>query len=159
MAWWARLLHVAWWARRECYPIVTLLYLNDDSVIAEAEVDQTDGSITTEVASGDECDSETWDGSYQREIIDGVTVYFGGDLYDSDDSDDSDWEDPEDADRREYVEQYNFDLLEGMKPMVFVPSSVQSRADRRNSCGAYLYDGNDNRVYDDASIVDRKHET
>ena len=86
-------------------------------------------------------------------------MYFGGDLCDSDDSDDSDWEDLEDAARREYVEQYNFDLLEGMKPIVFVPSSVQSRADRRNSCGAYLYDGNDNCVYDDASIVDRERET
>ena len=56
------------------------------------------------------------------------------------------------------MEQYNFDLLEGMEPMVFVPSSVQFRADRRNSCGAYLCDGNDNRVYDDASIVDRERE-
>ena len=41
-----------------------------------------------------------------------------------------------------------------MTPMVFVPRSVQSRADRRNSCGAYLYDGNDIRIYDDTSIVE-----
>ena len=31
-------------------------YVNDDSVMTEAEVNQTDGSITTDVLSGDECD-------------------------------------------------------------------------------------------------------
>ena len=70
--------------------------VDGDSLIAEAEVNPTDGSITTYVSSGNECDSETWDDSYQREIIEGVTVYFGGDLCDSGDSYDSDWEDPED---------------------------------------------------------------
>ena len=39
----------------------------------------------------DEC--AAWDSGYQREIIDGVTVYYGGDLCDSDESD---WEDPYD---------------------------------------------------------------
>ena len=38
-------------------------YVDDDLVMTEAEVNQTDGSITTDVSSGDECDSETWDGS------------------------------------------------------------------------------------------------
>ena len=37
----------------------------------------------------DECTA--WDSGYQREIIDGATVYYGGDLCDSEESD---WEDP-----------------------------------------------------------------
>ena len=67
-----------------------------------------------------------WDSGYQREIIDGVTVYNGGDLCDSEESD---WEDPFDIAGREYVDQYNFDLLEGMEPMVFVPGGDPSRSD------------------------------
>ena len=110
----------------------------------------------TDVSSNGEYESGAWDSGYQHEIIDCVTVYYGGDLCDSEDSD---WEDPEDAARREYVDQYNFDLLEGMKPMVFVPGSVPSRADQRDAGGAYLYDGNDARVYSDESIVDRECET
>ena len=81
-------------------------YVDNDSVMTEAEVDQTDGSIATVVSSGGGYESGAWDSGYQREIIDGVTVYFGGDLCDSDDLD---WEDPEDTARREYVDQYNFD--------------------------------------------------
>ena len=37
----------------------------------------------TDVSSNGVDDSEDWDSSYQREIIDGVTVYCGGDLCDS----------------------------------------------------------------------------
>ena len=74
----------------------------------------TENDVTSDCA--DEC--EAWESGYQREIIDGVTVYYGGDLCDSEESD---WEDPDDVARREYVDQYNFDLLEGMEPMVFVP--------------------------------------
>ena len=81
------------------------------------------------------------------------TVYYGGDWCDSEESD---WEDPEDIARREYVEQYNFDLLEGMEPIVFVPDDTPSRTDRPDPQGVYLYDGDDNRIYDDESIVDRE---
>ena len=35
------------------------------------------------------------------------------------DSDESDWDDPYDIACREYVEQYNFDALDGMELMVF----------------------------------------
>ena len=96
-------------------------------------------------------DAVEWDSGYQHEIIDGVTVYYGGDLCDSDESD---WQDPDDVTRREYVEQYNFDLLEGMEPLVFVPGGTPSRTDRRDLHGVYLYDGDDNCIYDDESIVD-----
>ena len=131
-------------------------YDDGDSVMTEAEGDNTDICIMADILSWGEYESGDWDIGYQREIIDGVTVYYGGDL---DDSDDSDWEDPEDVARREYVEQHNFVLLKGMQPMVFVPSSAPSRVDRRNSRGACLYDGNDNRIYGDESVVDQERET
>ena len=85
-----------------------------------------------------------------------MTVYYGGDLCDSEESD---WEDPDDVVRREYVDQYNFDLLEGMEPMAFVPGGNPSRSDRRDEDGTYLYDGNDAHVSDDELIVDRKRKT
>ena len=96
------------------------------------------------------------DSGYQREIIDGVTVYYGGDLCDSEESD---WEDPDDVARREYVDQYNFDLLEGMEPMVFVPGGNPSGPDWRDEDGTYLYDGEYARVSDDESIADREFRT
>ena len=95
-------------------------------------------------------DSEDWDSGYQREIIEDVSVYHSGDLCDSEESD---WEDPEDVARRERVDDYNFDLLEGMEPVVLVPGGNPSRSDRRNEYVIYLYDGNDARVPDDDSIV------
>ena len=48
------------------------------------------------------------------------------------DSEESDLEDPFDIAGREYVDQYNFDLLEGMEPMVFVPGGDPSRSDLRD---------------------------
>ena len=64
----------------------------------------------------DEC--AAWDSGYQCEIIDGVTVYYGlfGDLCDSDESN---WDDPYDIASAEYVDQYNFDVPEGMDLIVF----------------------------------------
>ena len=88
---------------------------------AVAVVDLRAGSTLTDVSTNGVDDCEDWDSGYQLEIIDGVTVYYGGDLCDSEDSEESDWEDPEDVARREYVDDYNLDLLEDMEPMVFVP--------------------------------------
>ena len=62
----------------------------------------------------DECTK--WDSGYQCETIDGMTVYYGGDLCDSGESD---WDDPYDIASAEYVEQYNFAVPEGMDLMVF----------------------------------------
>ena len=126
-----------------------------------AAVDLRAGPTETDGSSDCADDCETWDSSYtidgyQREIINGVTVYYGGD---SSDSEESDWEDPEDVARREYVDDYNFDLLEGMEPMVFVPGGNPSRSDRRDEHVNYLYDGNDARVPDDDSIVDSVRRT
>ena len=88
----------------------------------------------------------------QREIIDGVTVYYGGDLCESDYSEESDWEDPEDVARREYVEDYNFDLLEDMELVVFVSGGSPSGFDRQNEYKYYLYDGNDAGVPDEYCV-------
>ena len=121
-----------------------------------AAVDLRAGSTETDGSSDCADDREAWDSgyaidSYQREIIDGVTVYYGGD---SCDLEESDWEDPKDVARRECVDDYNFDLLEGMEPMVIVPGGNPSRSDLRYKYVNYLYDGNDARVSDDDSIVD-----
>ena len=52
-----------------------------------------------------------WDIRDVFETINGMPVYYGGDLCNSDESD---WEDPYDIACAEYVEQYNFDAPEGM---------------------------------------------
>ena len=57
-----------------------------------------------------------WDIRDEFETINGMPVYYGGDLCDSDESD---WEDPYDIACAEYVEQYNFDALDGMELMFF----------------------------------------
>ena len=54
---------------------------------AVAVVDLRAGSTVTNVSSNDVDDCEDWDSGYQYEIIDGVTVYYGGDLCDSEESD------------------------------------------------------------------------
>ena len=43
------------------------------------------------------------------------------------DSEDSEWEDAENRKVREFVEHYNFDLLDGMTPMVYVPIPREGR--------------------------------
>ena len=53
---------------------------------------------------------------YRCEIVDGMTVYYGGNLCDSDESD---WEDPYDIASQQYVDDYNFDVPDGMDLMVF----------------------------------------
>ena len=53
----------------------------------------------------------------QYETINGMPVYYGGDLYDSEDSD---WDDPYEIASTAYVEDYNIDVPEGMDLMVGV---------------------------------------
>ena len=53
-----------------------------------------------------------WDIRNEFETIDGMPVYYGGDLCDSDESD---WEDPRDLAYAEYVDMYDFDDPEGME--------------------------------------------
>ena len=56
------------------------------------------------------------DNGYRCETIYGMTVYYGSDLCDSDESD---WDGPYDIASKEYVDQYHFDVPEGMDLMVF----------------------------------------
>ena len=53
---------------------------------------------------------------YRCEIVDGMRVYYGDSPCDSDESD---WEDPCDVAGRKYVDDYNFDVPDGMDLMVF----------------------------------------
>ena len=60
-----------------------------------------------------DCDGECaeWDIRNEFETVDGMPVYYGGDLYDSDDSD---WEDPRELAYAEPVDRYNFYAPDGM---------------------------------------------
>ena len=65
------------------------------------------------------------DNGYRCETVDGMTVYYGSDLCDSDESD---WDDPYDIVSEEYVDQYHFDVPEGMNLMVL--NEAGGRLDR-----------------------------
>ena len=60
-----------------------------------------------------------------------MPVYYGGDLYDSEDSD---WEDPYALASTGYVEDYNFDVPEGMDLMVHRHSRISDSLDVRQDC-------------------------
>ena len=70
-----------------------------------------------------DCDGECaeWDIRNEFETVDGMPVYYGGDLYDSDDSD---LEDPCDIAYAEYVYRYNLDAPEGFELKVFERSKA-----------------------------------
>ena len=53
---------------------------------------------------------------YQYETLNGLRVYYGGDMYDSEDSEE---DDPLERARAAYVEDYNFDVPEGMELMAY----------------------------------------
>ena len=72
---------------------------------------KTDGNITT----GLQCWNTEGDVLDQYETFNGMPVYYGGDMYDSEDSD---WDDPYALASAAYVEDYNFDVPEGMDLMV-----------------------------------------
>ena len=57
-------------------------------------------------------DCVEWDIRNEFETIDGMPVYYGGDLCDSDDSE---WDDPWDLAYKEHVDRYSFDALDGME--------------------------------------------
>ena len=56
------------------------------------------------------------DVEYQYETFNGLTVYYGGDMYDSEDMEEYD---PVEMARAAYVEDYNFDVPEGMELMTY----------------------------------------
>ena len=60
-------------------------------------------------------DSMDMDIEYQYETFNGLPVYYGGDMYDLEDSED----DPLERARVAYVEDYNFDVPEGMELLAY----------------------------------------
>ena len=67
----------------------------------------------------------------QYETFNGMPVYYGGDLYDSEDSD---WDDPYALASAAYVEDYNFHVPEGMDLMVHRHSRIPDSLDVRQDC-------------------------
>ena len=61
----------------------------------------------------------------------GMPVYYGGDLYDSEDSD---WDDMYALASAAYVDDYNFDVPEGMDLMVHCHSRFPESSDVRQDC-------------------------
>ena len=60
----------------------------------------------------------------------GRIEYMEWDSDDMSDSEDSEWEDPEERANRLWVEQYNFDLIEGMTHMTYTPPARKNRRRR-----------------------------
>ena len=77
----------------------------------------TDGNIMAGLDSCTTCEDDYTEGGSldQYETFNGMPVYYGGDLYDSEDLD---WDDPYAIASAAYVEDYNFDVPEGMDLMV-----------------------------------------
>ena len=75
------------------------------------------GDVNTDedIATGLQCWNTKGDMQYQYETFNGMPVYYGSDLYDSEDSD---WDDLYALASTAYVEDYNFDVPEGMELMV-----------------------------------------
>ena len=68
------------------------------------------------------------DVQYQYETFNGMPVYYGGDLYDSD------WDDPYALASPVYVEDYNCDVPEGMDLMVHRHSRIPDSLDVQQDC-------------------------
>ena len=51
----------------------------------------------------------------------GRIEYMEWDSDDMSDSEDSEWEDPDERENRLWVERYNYDLIEGMTLMTYIP--------------------------------------
>ena len=76
------------------------------AVVAMVGLEVVQGSWEVLMDCGNDC--AEWDIRNEFETIDGMPVYYGGDLCDSDDSE---WDDPWDLAYREHVDRYNFDAL------------------------------------------------
>ena len=90
----------------------------------QASDGNTDGCITT----GFQCWNTEGDVQDQRETFNGMPVYYGSELYDSD------WDDPYALASMAYVEDYNFDVPEGMDLMVHRHSRIPDSLDVQQDC-------------------------
>ena len=80
---------------------------------------------------GHQCWNTEVDVLDQYETFNGMPVYYGGDMYDSEDSD---WDDLYALTRAAYVEDYDFDVLEGMDLMVYRHSRDPDSLDFQQDC-------------------------
>ena len=104
------------------------------------------------------------------ETVDGMPVYYGGDLCDSDDSEDSEWEDPWNLVYAEYVDQYNFYALDGMELKVYeltdgydvsrvADPPIHGTSGVPDGGGVALYYEGDLSDSDCGSVADRERDT
>ena len=88
--------------------------VEDRVVVAMVGLDATWMGEDTPMDCEGEC--AKWDIRNEFETFNGMPVYYGRDLYDSDESD---WEDPYNLAYAECVDRYNCDAPEGMELKVF----------------------------------------
>ena len=93
---------------------------------AEARLNDSDMCIADIHTEGFRCWNTDRDILDQYETFNGLPVYYGGDLYDSEDSE---WDDPYALASAAYVEDYNFDVPEGMYLMVHRQSRLRDGSD------------------------------
>ena len=108
-----------------------------DGLLAPGMIGSSSGVVRAGCAALPSCtDTTTHVDEYtegdQFETFNGMPVYYDGDLYDSEDSD---WDEPYAIASAAYVEDYNFDVPEGMDLMVHDrrqdPYSSDIRQDRQ----------------------------
>ena len=90
-----------------------------------------DGNTGGNIAKGFQCWNTEGDVQDQYETFNGMPVFYGGDLYDSEDSD---WDDPYALASLAYVEDYNFDVPEGMDLMVHHHNWIPDWLDALQDC-------------------------
>ena len=90
-----------------------------------------DGNTDGNIATGLQCWNTEGDVQDQYLTFNGMPVYYGGDLYDSEDSD---WDDPYALASAAYVEDYNIDIPEGMDLMVHLHNWILDRLDALQDC-------------------------
>ena len=97
---------------------------DESSVYAETDGGNSDICNLADFSSDEEDIPVERNSGCQSENMIGVTTCKYSDLSDSEDSE---WEDAENRAVRSMVEHYNFDLIDGMTPMEYVPIPRESR--------------------------------
>ena len=120
---------------------------------AEVRLNVSDMCTTDNITAGFQCWNTDRDILDQYEMFNGMPVYYGGDMYDSEDSE---WDDPYALASAAYVEDYNFDVPEGMDLMVHRQSRIRDGSDaQRDECqtvSCVMRNGLD--VFDDDSLTE-----
>ena len=93
---------------------------------AEVRLNVSDMCTTDNITTGLQCWNTDRDILDQYETFNGMPVYYGGDMYDSEDSE---WDNPYALASAAYVEDYNFDVPEGMDLMVHHQSRIPDGSD------------------------------